>query len=332
MRTGALWQSASGLGEVRPCGKDPATYDNHAGGEVERVGLIGLGHMGSAMVERLLHRGFAVYGYDNNPESRPPTESQGFTRCDSARAVASECSVVIVSVLTGEQLENVVLGANGLASAGRSDLLVIDTSTVDPADSERIATELEHHGSQLLRSPVSGGTPEARAGQLLMLISGAEASFERARSVFEALGGKGFSYLGPGERSRYAKLGINVIVIGAMALLAEGLRLAEAGGMTRDEMADFIGASVGASPHILTKLEKIRRSDYTATGSVSQARKDLTIVRALARRHKVPTPLADSIEALLISAEEQGFASHDLSFVVDLESDQGHGNPSTTNE
>jgi len=132
------------------------------------------------MVERLLHRGFAVHGYDNNPQRRPPTDWQGFTRCDSARAVASECSVVIVSVLTGEQLEDVVLGADGLASAGRSDLLVIDTSTVDPADSERIATELEHHGSQLLRSPVSGGTPEARTGQLLMLISGDEASFERA--------------------------------------------------------------------------------------------------------------------------------------------------------
>lgn len=161
-----------------------------------QLGFIGLGTMGRPMALHLMSGGHAMSVYARRPEATRPLEDEGATVCSSPAKVAERSDVVFTMVTGTSDVEQVVLGADGVGigvgigiiHGARTGALVIDMSTIDPTATRRIAQTLADRGVDMLDAPVSGGPRGARDAALTMMVGGPTAVLERARPLFALLG------------------------------------------------------------------------------------------------------------------------------------------------
>jgi len=150
---------------------------------VRRVGVIGLGKMGHPMARHLRKAGFDVTAYDIDALACGAAQRSGIAIAANPAAVAQQSDFVIIVVGFDKEAEAVLLGADGIAGAARSGLIVGIASTVAPRTMERLAGRLTDTGIVLLDMPITRGEPAAEAGQLLVMVGGDAQAFERARSA-----------------------------------------------------------------------------------------------------------------------------------------------------
>src|SRR5690606_28290447 len=139
---------------------------------MQAVGVIGLGNMGSGMALSLKRGGFAVHGYDASPDAAAQLASQGIAISSTLDDLISRVDVVVLSLPSSAVVESVVLGEAGVAARGKAGLLVIDTTTADPASTKDVAQALQSRGMAFIDAPVSGGAKGAHAATLTMVIGG----------------------------------------------------------------------------------------------------------------------------------------------------------------
>lgn len=194
------------------------------------IGFIGLGIMGKPMAKNLLKAGFPLVVLNR---SRGPVDelvALGASAGTSPRDVASRSEIVITMLPDSPDVENVVLGADGVVQGIKSGALWIDMSTIAPATTRAIAAELAKKGVASLDAPVSGGEKGAIDGVLSIMIGGPEDAFERAQPVFAAMG-KNIVRIGETGAGQVAKA-CNQIVVGVtIEAVAEALSLARASGV-----------------------------------------------------------------------------------------------------
>lgn len=279
------------------------------------IGIVGLGRMGSAMAERLLHEGWRVVGYDVDPRRVEGIEHEKFVGAVSPGDVAKECEQLLVSVFDGEQLTRLLSGEHGLLDDIRAQTLIIDTSTVDPKTSQECAQACAEVGARFLRSTVSGNPGVARSGQLGVFCSGLEEDYAAATPVLDDLAAT-HTFLGPGEASRYAKLSINLMVAGMNVLMAEALAIAEGAGISREAFLDCVQNSVVASRFTEYKGAAHLAHDYRPTMTPGDIRKDLGYVLEAARALGVGVPATATVDQTYAMAGEAGLADLDFGAVV----------------
>lgn len=170
-----------------------------------RIGIAGLGKMGSAIAARLAETGFDVAVWNR---SRDKAEASGLTVADTPRALAQSCDTVITMLFDGPAVQAVFHGDDGLLAAA-SGRLFIEMSTVRPGTQEAMAAAVRQAGGAYVECPVGGTTGPARAGQLLGLVGGEPADIERAHPVLEQLCRR-FDRVGPVGAGAAAKLAINL--------------------------------------------------------------------------------------------------------------------------
>ena len=186
----------------------------------------------------------------------------------------------------------------------------IDTSTVSPAASARVAAALPPGGAYL-RSPVSGSTALAAQGALTALVSGPRDAFEAATKLFAAFTRKAF-LVGDGEEARALKLAINAMLGATSALLAESLRLTRKAGMDAETAMNVIAESAVGSPLIQYKRAAVATGDYTAAFSVKQMLKDLDLALDAARTASCDMPLIAGVREQFRAANARGLGDRDF--------------------
>ena len=209
-----------------------------------KVGVAGLGRMGSAFARRLLEAAHELAVYNRTPQRADEFVERGATRVGSPIDLWGETGVVICMVADPQALEDVTLGERGLLSGSPpsgavvsppSGAALIDMSTVSVESSRRVADAAVERGVAYLRAPVSGNPTVVAAGNLSIMVSGDRAAYERVVEVLKAIGPSVF-YLGEGEQARVLKLALNLMVAGTAQLMAEALVLGEANGLERGTM------------------------------------------------------------------------------------------------
>jgi 3-hydroxyisobutyrate dehydrogenase-like beta-hydroxyacid dehydrogenase len=221
--------------------------------------------------------------------------------------------IALVSVAAQSQLLDV---AAAIASAEHEDLLVVDTSTVDPQTSAEARARLEEGSCRLLCAPVSGSTALARTGKLSAFCSGSEADYHSAGPVLDEIAGS-HSFVGEGEVARTAKLIINLVVAGTLELLAEALALGEAGGLSRADAMDILGSSVIDSPFLRYKRAALVDADYEPTAALNLARKDLSLIAAAASKVDLELPVTDAVARVYETAAQLGLGDRDFAAVAE---------------
>lgn len=211
-----------------------------------RVGFIGLGAMGLSMARNIQKAGFALTVWSRRPESAAAIRSEGAQWANSPADLASSVDALVLSVTNSPDVEDLMLGSDGILSGATSGCIVVDTSTIAPSVARSLAKRSAEQGVSMLDAPVSGGTQGAQAGTLTIMAAGEEAAFERARPVLGAVG-KNIFYVGPSGTGQVIKL-VNNILVGVIgAATAEALVLGAKAGADTEIMARVVSASAGAS-------------------------------------------------------------------------------------
>ncbi|HEX7054551.1 MAG TPA: NAD(P)-dependent oxidoreductase [Burkholderiales bacterium] len=291
---------------------------------MKRIAWIGLGLIGLPMAARLASRGFAVKGFDINPERLRMAAGRGIAAAPDFASALDGAELVFTSLPTEAAMVEVAA-----AAAGRlpREAILVETSTVGPKASAQAAQSLGARGIDFLRAPISGSTALAESGTLTTFVSGQRSAFDAARPGLEAYS-RAQIWLGEGEEARYAKLAVNLMVAVTAGMMGEALALGRKGGIDWGRLLDLVGESVVGSPLVKYKLEPLRRRDFTPAATNSLVLKDLDLVVQAAEQAGVPVPLASLVRGAYREMIAAGLANEDFfSIVRQAERAAGLGEP-----
>jgi 2-hydroxy-3-oxopropionate reductase len=194
-----------------------------------KIGFLGLGIMGRPMALNTLKAGHEVVVWARRAESMLPLAEAGARIATSPAEVARQVDVVISMVADAPDVEQVMLGENGVASGAQAGLVAVDMSTISPAAAKDIAAKMKARGIEFVDAPVSGGEVGAIAGTLSIMAGGSEAAFARAKPAFECMG-KNIVHIGDSGAGQVAKACNQIMTgMGVMAV-AEALCFASKAG------------------------------------------------------------------------------------------------------
>jgi len=253
-----------------------------------KVGVIGLGDMGSGLAKNLIENGFEVAGLDLKPDRMAAFVDMGGTACTNVAEVGKGAQAVFVMVMNGDQAKGVILG-DGLAASMAPGAAVILTATIHQSEAREIAAGLADTGIDMIDAPVSGGFPGAQGGTLALMAAAPDAVLATHRAVLEAVS-KVIHHVGqaPGD-GQTVKACLQSLIGAIFAATYEMSVLAGKSGVSGEVLRQVI-ASTGAGNGITDgSLENIiaRRFDGTGSG-IGTMHKDLTISLELARQMGVP--------------------------------------------
>jgi 3-hydroxyisobutyrate dehydrogenase-like beta-hydroxyacid dehydrogenase len=274
--------------------------------------------MGSRMAARLVAAGHDMVVYDRFRETTRALEQRGATVATSAKQLAAGVDIVFSSVTDDAALEQVMFDADGVLAGARLGTIVIDMSTVSPRVSRRLHEAARSTGVAVLDAPVSGSTPQAEQGQLVIFVGGAEDVYQRCQPILAVLGSKTL-YMGPGGSGTTMKLCANTLLGLGVQALAEAFALGEKGGLSRERLAQVLGDTAVVSPSQKSKLENARKDEYPAAFPLRLMFKDFGLIVATAMELSVPMPATAAAMQVAAAEHARQLTTHrddDFSVVV----------------
>jgi 3-hydroxyisobutyrate dehydrogenase len=251
-----------------------------------RIGIIGVGNMGSRIAKRLLDAGEAIVGYDRYEARQAAT---GIRFASSPGSLVSDVDVVLLSLPDSQVVESVVLSEEGLVSHSHSGQIVVDLSTASPESSVRIHDELAARGVEFLDAGISGGAKAAEAGKLTLMVGGSAEALERVRPVLDHFSSEVF-HMGSTGSGHVAKLLNNFLNGVSLASTAEVMVAARKFGLNLATFLDVLNNSSGVNFATLNRFPSIIRGDYLEGGLTGQLMaKDLKLYLDLIARLGVPS-------------------------------------------
>ena len=284
----------------------------------DTIGWIGAGKMGGPMSRRLVEAGHRVSVLEPDAENRRLAAAAGAGLAPDLAALARDAAVVFSMIPNDRVLDELVVGAGGLAALMGPGSVLVEMSTVSPAASRRAGEALGARGIGYVRAPVSGSTAMAASGSLSVMASGDRRAYDRVEPLLAALSAKRF-YLGDAEQARYLKLVVNSLVGATSSLLGEALALGLKGDLSLHDMLDVIGQSAVASPLIGYKTDMVARGDYAPAFTVEQMIKDFDLIMDTARADHVPMSMAALVRQRYEQAYVDGDGQRDFFVLCDTE-------------
>ena len=268
-----------------------------------RVGFIGLGSQGGPMARRIVDAGFPLTLWARRPESLEPFADTAATVATTPAALAETSNIVCVCVTGDDDVDQVILGDNGVLAGLAEGGTVVIHSTVHPQTCVRLSSVVSEKGAALIDAPVSGGGPAAMQGGLLVMVGGEESVLARVRPVFETFG-EPILHLGNVGAGQTAKLVNNLAFTSQIALALDTFAFVDGLGLDRATMAQVLGRGSGGS----FAVSVVSGNGFDASGLARVAgpllQKDFRLVTDIAQHSKVELPeslrtLAEASLALL---------------------------------
>jgi len=282
----------------------------------DKIGLVGLGLVGTAIAERLLASEFDVVGFDIDPAKCDHLIELGGKALSSPAEVAQGAGCVVLSLPDTQVVRQVVEGpsraaagsapTSGILQAKTPPTYIIDTTTGDPEETTALAQRLAERSIYFLDSTISGSSQQVRDKKAVFMVGGDKAAFEMCRDVFETLAEKVF-YLGPSGNGSRAKLASNLILGLNRLALAEGLVFADKLGLEPEAFLELLKATPAYSAIMDTKGKKMLNGDFTPQARLRQHHKDVSIILKYADKAGQELPLSrvhlDVLEAAIAAGE-----------------------------
>ena len=277
-----------------------------------RVAVVGLGTMGAPMARHLLEAGHEVTVHNRTRERELPLADLGAARAASPREAAAAAEAVLTCVSDTPDLVAVVEGEDGVAAGLARGGLVLDCSTVSPAETAALAARLAERGIGFVDAPVSGGSEGAERGTLTVFAGGAEADVERARPILDTFSGR-VTHLGSPGAGQVAKAVNQVMIAGTYASVGEGIALARAAGLPPEALVQALAAGAAASWVLDNRSANMIADSYPLGFKVGLHRKDLGIALDEAARHGLALAVAQLVAEQEDGLIEDGHGDEDVS-------------------
>lgn len=258
-----------------------------------KIGFLGTGLMGAPMVRRL-----AEAGHELTIWNRSPQRAQALADCasvvDKPADVANGADIIIAMLLDGPTTRDVFV-EGGVVEALAENTILIDMGSVDPKTDQDLATLAADRGSALIDAPVSGGVVGAEAGTLSIFVGGDVSTFEAAKPILSILGRP--THLGPVGAGQMTKLANQLIVASTIGAVAEGLRLAEAGGCDPASVRQALMGGFADSKILDLHGKRMVDGDFAPGGRSAAQLKDINNALAEAESFDLDLPLGASAQA-----------------------------------
>jgi 3-hydroxyisobutyrate dehydrogenase len=288
-----------------------------------RIGWIGLGRMGEAMVKRLLKGGFEVSVWNRTRSKAEPLAEYGAQVADSKLDLAA-CEVVFTMVSTTDDLKQVLFGDGGLVTGRQRPQVVVDSSSISQEGSADIRARLEALGVAYLCAPVSGNAKVAKAGKLLVVASGPKALYDKAQPYLAAMARKAM-WVGEGELARVWKIAHNTMFGVIIQNLCEITVLAEKAGIPRHVFLESINDSVLGSMYTRYKTPMLANLTFDqVTFTPKLLLKDMDLGMGAAKAHGVAMPAAAATRESVARLVGRGYEDIDFAvLLVEMAKDAG---------
>jgi 3-hydroxyisobutyrate dehydrogenase-like beta-hydroxyacid dehydrogenase len=280
------------------------------------LGFIGLGAMGSRIAERLQRAGHSMTVYDRNAKRVEALAAKGAAAARTPAEVAARSEIVLSCVADDSAVEEVLLGRHGALEQARPGMLVVDLSTVSPATSRLVADAARAKGAAFVDAAMSGSTPQAEQGALVVFAGGEPSAIERARPILDAFS-KTVFHMGQAGAGSTMKLVVNTLLGAGLQILAEALALGEKAGIDRKRLAEVLGETAVISPAQRGKLANAVANEFPSTFPARLMYKDFNLILAHAATLAVPMPTA-AVAAQLCAAQDARGPDEDFSATIRL--------------
>jgi 3-hydroxyisobutyrate dehydrogenase len=284
-----------------------------------KVGVLGAGNMGGAMVGTLRRAGLEVVVWSRTvSKAEAVAGASGAGVAATPAQVVAACDVALSSLADDAAVLDVYLGDGGVVEGVAEGQVLVEMSTIAPDTARRVGHAIEERGATLLDAPVSGSVPSVESGALTIMVGGDAEGLDRARPILDVLAAKVFHVGGQGAGAT-VKLAVNALVHTIDVGLSEALVLAEKAGVDRVAAYDVFAAGAAAAPFLLYKREAFERPEAAQlTFSMDLMAKDLDLILSLAHEVGARMDQATENRRLVGEALASGFSGRDFSAVAEF--------------
>jgi 2-hydroxy-3-oxopropionate reductase len=279
------------------------------------VGFVGLGIMGRPMLRNLLKAGHTVVAFGRTLATLDSVVADGAQRALSNADVGARSEIIITMLPDGPEVEEVVLGANGILSGAKSGSLIIDMSSISPLVSQKIAAVCQSRAVDFLDAPVSGGEPKAIDGTLAIMVGGKPEVFAKAEPILKCLGSS-VTLTGPVGAGNTTKLANQIMVACNIAAMGEALTLATRCGLNPEVVVTAVKGGLGGSAVLNAKGPMLIARNFKPGFKINLHEKDLRNALQTAEANHVFLPLTAQVQQMLSSLIANGKGDLDHSAIA----------------
>jgi 3-hydroxyisobutyrate dehydrogenase len=276
-----------------------------------KIGIVGLGRMGSAISQRLRQQGFDVTGWDHNADVNRVLAAGGLRLAANPREVAAGAEIVISIITEDHGVRRIFNGPEGFLIGDVAGKLFIEMSTLQPMTGRELAPLVDAKGARLIESPVLGTIPQVRDGKLFAMVGGRTEDLDRARPVLEKMTRR-VVHMGPNGAGYAMKLAVNLGLGAYIQAVSESLALGLRQCLTLDQMLDVLQEAPYASGWLKSKIDVLKGAPAEMTLDIRTLRKDLMSAVATGALTGVPMPLSAATLVSLSAAVADDYGSGDL--------------------
>jgi 3-hydroxyisobutyrate dehydrogenase-like beta-hydroxyacid dehydrogenase len=278
-----------------------------------RVAFLGLGIMGTGMATNLVKAGHEVTVWNRTPGKTIEGARTAATPAEAAKGA----EVVWMCVSDTAAVESLLFGRDGVEQSLTPGMIVADSSTISPAATLKFAERVRARGADYVDNPVTGSKIAADAGSLVFIVGGAEASIERLKPLYAAMG-KVFFRVGETGKGQSAKISMNLQIALIYEGFAEGLTLAAKLGVDAQTLLPLIQASMIRSGVVDYKAPFVLKRDFTPNFPMKLMHKDIKLMLDAAKESRVKLPALETVEEIYDVAVEDGNGDLDYSAIITL--------------
>jgi len=281
----------------------------------EKIGFIGLGIMGEPMAKNLIKAGFDLIVYNRTKSKTDSLKQLGAIVASSPTEIANNSKYIITMLTDSPDVEQVILGQDGVYEGIQNDSIVIDMSTISPNVTRDINSKLAKKKSFLLDAPVSGGSWGAIEATLSIMVGGDKEAFDKSIPLFEGMG-KNIVHTGPSGMGQTTKLINQILVAGTMNAVAEALVFAAKSGADLEKTIAAVGGGAAASWQLNTLGPKLIQGDFEPGFMIKLQQKDLRLVIEAAQEMGVSVPATSLVNQFFIGLLSQGLGDEGTQALV----------------
>jgi 3-hydroxyisobutyrate dehydrogenase len=281
-----------------------------------RLAFLGLGYMGSRMAQRLLNAGYPLTVWNRDGKKTEPLTRQGAESAATPREAVAQADMVISMLANDDAARQVVFGPEGALAGIRAGATLIEMSTISPPLVREEFAAAQARGVIMIDAPVSGSTPQAEEGSLVIFIGGDEAAFARCKPVLDVLG-RATHPMGTTGAGATMKLVNNCLLGIGLQAIAEAIILGEKAGLDRDRLLDVLAETTVIAPALKGKLKNAQRDEYAPAFPLRLMHKDFSLALTLAAQLRAPMPVT-AVAQQLCAAELAKDQEEDFSAVIQL--------------
>ena len=282
---------------------------------MHRVGIVGLGLLGTAVASRLLESGVEVTGYDLRAEQSDALASAGLRATEHTAGACEGVDAVFTILPTLESVEEVLCGPGGVLECAPRDAVIIQMSTISPELTRRMDAAAASRGYGFLDAPISGTSAMVASGDCTLLVGGDAVHLEACRPMFDAIARRTV-HMGEVGTASLAKLATNLLVALNTAAVAEALVLGAKGGLDKATLLDAWEGTAASSRMMEVRGPLMAEGSYPPQMKLDLFMKDLHLMLEEGRRLNVRLPLTEVAERLYATAANRGRGTEDLASVM----------------